>query len=301
MAFVRRICFVVLVSVLLFGSIFSPTTSAKEQNDHTVCLDPGHQLYGNNALEPVAPDSREMKAKITSGTRGVKTKKPEYVLTLEASLLLKEKLESLGYKVVMTRESHEVDISNIGRAQKCNEVQADLAVRIHADGDNSSKTQGISLLYPAWSEGTQTIYSQSKEAAEVILREAAAATGAVSRGVVPRSDLTGFNWSKVPSVLVEMGFMTNPDEDNKLSDAGYLNKLSEGIADGIHLALATQADQPEVEEQSEINLTTNAQTNAQLYEPLNVQVSATRGIWGRVKTWIGELWLYLRHALGLRS
>ena len=85
----------------------------------------------------------------------------------------------------MTRESHEVDISNIERAQMCNEAQADLVVRIHADGDSSPKTQGISLLYPAWSEGTQRIYSQSKEAAEIILHEAAAATGAVSRGAVP--------------------------------------------------------------------------------------------------------------------
>ena len=244
MAFVRRshICFIFLVSILLFGSVPSKPIHAKEPNDQIICLDPGHQLHGNNEPEPVEPNSKEMKAKVTSGTRGVKTKKPEYVLTLEASLLLKEKLEPFGYTVIMTRESHEVDISNIERAQMCNEAQADLVVRIHADGDSSPKTQGISLLYPAWSEGTQRIYSQSKEAAEIILHEAAAATGAVSRGVVPRADLTGFNWSEVPSVLVEMGFMTNPEEDKKLSDSDYLNNLTEGIAVGINLALAAQAD-----------------------------------------------------------
>lgn len=308
MAFVRRskICFIVVVSVLLFGSMPLLPISARDLDEQMVCLDPGHQLYGNNELEPVAPKSKEMKAKVTSGTRGIKTKKPEYVLTLEASLLLKEKLEMYGYKVAMTRESHEVDISNIERAQMCNNAQSDLAVRIHADGDNSPKTQGISLLYPAWSEGTEAIYSQSKEAAEVILDEAAAATGAVSRGVVPRSDLTGFNWSKVPSVLVEMGFMTNPDEDKKLSDSDYLNRLTDGIAVGINLALAVQADEPETEEQSEVNLP----TRTQLYEfsngkmthtklalsPQMVQVSATRGSWGKVETWVGEMWVYLGHA-----
>lgn len=305
MKLIRRsnICCIFMVSVLLFGSLPLSPVGAKGLNDQVVCLDPGHQQYGNNELEPVAPNSKDRKAKVTSGTRGVKTKKPEYVLTLEASLLLKEELRAFGYEVVMTRESHEVDISNIERAQMCNEVQSNLAVRVHADGDSSPKTQGISLLYPAWSEETQLIYSQSKEAAEIILNEATAATGAVSRSAVPRSDLTGFNWSKVPSVLVEMGFMTNPDEDSKLSDSDYLKKLTEGIAVGINLALAAQVDEKEVEGQSEINLP----AITQLYElsngkmtrtkyalsPQIVQVSATRGGWGKVNTWIGELWVDL--------
>ncbi|WP_409343974.1 N-acetylmuramoyl-L-alanine amidase [Paenibacillus sp. MBLB4367] len=309
MTFVRRrkIGFIVLASVLLFGSVLSAPAGAKEQDEQLICLDPGHQLYGNNALEPVAPDSKEKKAKVTSGTRGVSTKKPEYVLTLEASLLLKEKLEALGYKVAMTRDSHEVDISNVERAQMCNEMQADLAVRIHADGDNSPKAQGISLLYPAWSKGNQAIFTPSKEAAEIILREAAAATGAVSRGVVPRSDLTGFNWSTVPSVLVEMGFMTNPDEDRKLSDPDYLNALTEGIASGINLALAAQADEPVAETQARIYL---PQTT-QMYEhadgkmirtplalsPQLLQVSATMGGWGKVSTWAGERWVPLGRAV----
>ncbi|WP_282939086.1 N-acetylmuramoyl-L-alanine amidase [Paenibacillus sp. RC67] len=277
--------------------------SAKTPNEQVVCLDPGHQLYGNNALEPASPDSNEMKAKVTSGTRGVKTKKPEYVLTLEASLQLKDKLEKLGYEVVMTRETHEVDISNIERAQKCNDVQADLAVRIHADGDNSPKAQGISVLYPASSKGNQAWVAQSKDAAGVILNEAIAATGAVSRGVVPRSDLTGFNWSTVPSVLIEMGFMTNPEEDQKLSDADYMNRLTNGITAGINQVLSSLADEPEVEGQSQVYLGANSQlfdfSNGKMIRtqvalsPQIVQLSAAKGSWGKVSTWIGDKWVYL--------
>lgn len=305
MAFVRRsrMGFIVLASVLLFSFLPAFPASANTPDQQVICLDPGHQQYGNNELESVAPDSKERKPKVASGTQGVKTKKPEYVLTLEASLLLKEKLEAFGYTVFMTRDSHDVDISNVERAQMCNRVQPDLGVRIHADGDSSSKTQGISVLYPAWSEATQDIYSPSKEAAGIILQETVSATGAVSRGIVPRSDLTGFNWSTVPSILVEMGFMTNPVEDVKLSDPDYLNELTEGIAVGINLALAAEADEPEVDGEFSIDLP----VVTQLYElsdgkmirtrlalsPQSLQVFATRGNWGKVNTWIGERWVYL--------
>lgn len=285
------------------GWIGPKPVSAKSPNEQVVCLDPGHQLFGNNALEPASPDSKEMKAKVTSGTIGVKTKKPEYVLTLEASLIVKDKLEKLGYKVVMTRETDDVDISNIERAQKCNEVQADLAVRIHADGDHSPKAQGISLLYPASSKGTEAISAQSKETASLILREAISATGAVSRGVVPRSDLTGFNWSTVPSVLIEMGFMTNPEEDEKLSDADYVNSLTNGITAGINMALSSRVDEPEIEGLSLMYLAADSQlfdlSNSKMIRtqvalsPQLVQISATKGEWGKVSTWVGEKWVYI--------
>ncbi|MFC0213902.1 N-acetylmuramoyl-L-alanine amidase [Paenibacillus chartarius] len=277
--------------------------AAKAAGEQIVCVDPGHQLRGNHETEPVSPHSTTMKAKVSSGTTGVKTKKPEYVLTLEASLLLKEKLKSFGYTVVMTRETHDVDISNVERAQRCNEAGADLAVRIHADGDSSSRTQGISLLYPAWSEAAQTIYAPSKAAAEMILADTAAATGAVSRGIVPRSDLTGFNWSTVPTVLVEMGFMTNPNEDLKLSDPEYMNRLTEGMALGITKALAVQVGEQEAEQRFSVDLagqtTLHHYANGRMYRtrlalaPQTVQVTATRGNWGKIETWIGPMWVYV--------
>ena len=50
---------------------------------------------------------------------------------------------------------------------------------------------------------------------------------------VERSDLSGFNWSQVPVVLVETGFMSNPDEDVKLSKPAYRAKLMRALANGI--------------------------------------------------------------------
>ena len=169
-------------------------TAAKPQQGRLVMLDPGHQRYGNNAPESVGPDTRETKPKVSSGTVGVRTKKPEYVLNLEVSLLIKDELVRRGIEVAMTRESHEVDISNKQRADMANEAGAALAVRIHADGDSSPKTKGFSVLYPsASSAAVKPIATESHEAAGFILEHLKAATEKAGRGLSARSDLSGFN------------------------------------------------------------------------------------------------------------
>jgi N-acetylmuramoyl-L-alanine amidase len=57
-------------------------------------------------------------------------------------------------------------------------------------------------------------------------------TGAVNLGLVPRSDLTGFNWADVPAILIETGFMTNPAESGLLRTNAYQLKVARGIAAG---------------------------------------------------------------------
>lgn len=204
-----------------------------------VMLHPGHQ--GNNAPEAVGPDTRETKPKVSSGTVGVRTKKPEYVLNLEVSLLVKAELMKRGIEVAMTRESHEVDISNKQRADMANEASAALAVRIHADGDSSPKTSGFSVLYPSASVASlKPIAADSRQAAGFIAEQLKAATGTPGRGLSARSDLSGFNWARVPVVLVELGFMTNPEEDQRMSDAEYQQKLAVGIADCIEQFLGAR-------------------------------------------------------------
>ncbi len=190
-----------------------------------VCVDPGHQRIGNHDKEPAGPDSEDMKTKVSYGTKGVATRKPEYELTLEVSLKLRDKLQEAGYRVVMVRDHHDVDISNKERALLCNEAKSDVALRIHADGFESSSARGISVLYP--STGAQS--AVSKKLAAKLLEELIYTTKGKSRGIIPRNDLTGLNWSNVPSVLLEMGFMTNPEEDELLSTDEYQEKLVTGM------------------------------------------------------------------------
>jgi N-acetylmuramoyl-L-alanine amidase len=58
-------------------------------------------------------------------------------------------------------------------------------------------------------------------------------TGAPDRGVVKRSDLTGFNWANVPAVLVETGFLTNPTDWRQLHTASYQQRVAVGLANGV--------------------------------------------------------------------
>lgn len=213
----------------------SPTTVPNiPKSNKLVMIDPGHQRLGNNEPEQVGPDTRETKAKVSSGTVGVRTKKPEYVLNLEVSLLLKAELVQRGIIVTMTRETHDVDISNKQRADMANEAGAVLVVRIHADGDAAASTRGFSVLYPSAAQtAVKPIAAESKLAAGYLLEGLQKATGSKGRGLSARDDLSGFNWSKVPVALVEIGFMTNPEEDELMSEAAYQQKLASGIADGI--------------------------------------------------------------------
>jgi N-acetylmuramoyl-L-alanine amidase len=221
----------------------APPAEAAKPARGLISIDPGHQRKGNGQQEPISPDSHTTKPKVTGGTTGVSTGKPEYVLNLEVAVLLKQALISRGFEVLMTREEHDVDISNIERAQMANDAYADLAVRIHADGAASPKATGFSVLYPDPDVRiTQSIQPSSLRAAEAILDAMKKGTGASSRGLAARSDLSGFNWSKVPVVLIEMGFMTNPSEDEQMSDPEYQQQIAEAIAEGIDTYMSSKEE-----------------------------------------------------------
>ena len=207
-------------------------TVNKKNGQYVICIDPGHQTKGDMSQEPVAPGSSEKKFKVSWGTQGVATKIPEYELTLSASKILKKDLEQMGFKVIMTRETNDVNITNSERAIFANDNNADLVIRIHADGSEDSSTTGASLHIPSQdSQYTSKIYPESNECAKLISLQMKQ-DGFKVNNIYQRSDLTGFNWSKVPVVLVEMGFMSNPEEDQKMAETSYQEKMMKSVAEG---------------------------------------------------------------------
>lgn len=202
-----------------------------------VYLDPGHQARANTIHERVSPYSNETKMKVTSGTTGVVTRKPEYVLNLEAAFLLEELLTEKGFEVYLTRSTHDVDISNKERAEMANEKKADLVIRLHADGAENPNVSGFGVLVPS---KKQAISKQSESAATLIVSEVKKQDDVKVNGIRYRSDLTGFNWSIVPVVLLEMGYMTNPTEDQKLSNPAYLEGMLQAVTTGVEKYAALQ-------------------------------------------------------------
>lgn len=201
----------------------------KPLEGYIIGIDPGHQRKGNSSLEPIAPNSKEKKAKVSSGTQGVYTGVPEYKLNLKVGLLLKEELLNLGAKVVMTREEDNVDISNQQRAALTNEANCDIVIRIHANGADSEKTSGYSILVPG-KKYTPDIVQQSTDFAKLLDAKLRDKVDIKSEGVVTREDLTGFNWSITPVVLLEMGYMSNKHDDKLMQTDNYQKTVVKLIA-----------------------------------------------------------------------
>jgi N-acetylmuramoyl-L-alanine amidase len=193
-----------------------------------VCLDPGHGTAPDvgRQTEPIGPGSREQKIKDGGGAPG------EAPVALAIARRTRALLRARGFRVAMTRTADGYRGGNRERAAFCNARGAALMIRIHADGSTDPSRRGIATLVPARRRGwTDDVYAASRRAGTLIQRALLRATGAPDRGVVERSDLTGFNWADVPVVLVETGFMTNAAESRLLRSAAYQRRLAGGLAD----------------------------------------------------------------------
>lgn len=236
----RKNLFLTLSLVLLIAvsgaypmKVYANGKEGKPLKGMIVGIDPGHQLKGNSQKEPIAPNSSKKKAKVTSGTTGKFSKVPEHALNLQVGLKMKKHFESLGAKVVMTREKADVDISNIQRAKIANEAKCDIVLRLHADGIEDSKVSGYSILVPS-GKYTEKIQKKSTNFAKILDKRIAKDCGEIkSRGLSKRADMTGFNWSTVPVIILEMGFMSNKHDDMIMQTEEYQKKLVSATANAL--------------------------------------------------------------------
>lgn len=199
-----------------------------------VVIDPGHQKDGNPEMEPIGPGAAEQKAKVTTGTTGCVTGVPEYELNLQISLQLKEELEERGYRVVMTRETNDVDVSNVERAEIAERAEGDVFVRIHANGSDDSTKEGVMTI--CMTKDTPyhpELYRDSYFLSQVILEHLVERTGSVREYIWETDTMSGINWATIPVTIVEVGYMTNEKEDYLLETPEYQKKVVLGIADGI--------------------------------------------------------------------
>ena len=198
-----------------------------------VCIDPGHGTPPaiGRQTEPIGPGSDVLKIKDGGGASG------EAAVNLAIARRTRTLLLRRGYRVAMTRTGpifRYGNGGNIARAQFCNRRHSALMLRIHADGSTNTSLHGFQTFYPAWHKGwTDDIYTRSFKAARLVQAAALRATDAGNLGLVKRTDLTGFNWANVPAILVECGFLSNPNERRLLQSSAYEWKVARGLTAGV--------------------------------------------------------------------
>ena len=214
----NRVLGVTVLALCLFAALLAPiTTGNAEEPIHTVVLDAGH---GGEDGGAVAGD----------GTL-------EKDLNLTIALRLKEKLETENITVIMTRTTDDDTDGLSGfhkrkdleaRANLGNNSQADLYVSIHINASRSAKDRGFQIWYGKGNAEGEVAATQICE--HVANRNICTRIRAVKQ--VPET-LYIFRTVKIPSLLVECGFLSNNEDLQKLKGEEHQNALCDAICEGI--------------------------------------------------------------------
>ena len=198
--------------------------NAKEENKNTkraIFLDPGHGGSDSGA--------------VSNGLR-------EKDLTLSVYNKVSSRLASLGYSVLTSRNTDK-DVGLVDRADQANKSNADMFLSIHFNAGGRGASYGIeTYYYKARPEYTPAInkdkhndperLEKSRKLAQKIQQSLVSKTGAYDRGV-KRETFAVLRETSIPSILVELGFIDNQEEVNKIKTNEYQEKLADGIVDGI--------------------------------------------------------------------
>lgn len=186
------------------------------KSNYTVVIDAGHG----------GPDP---------GSIGFKTKVHEADLNLKFSKLLKNKLESAGIAVIMTRETEDALAEGRGKAFKKRDMQMrkdiikkvrpNMVVSIHQNSFTNHTLRGAQVFYDKTSD-------ISKQIAELIQTEFKKQLNHANKSISP-GDYYMLKCTAAPSVIIECGFLSHEDEEKLLQTDEYAEKIIDSIYFGI--------------------------------------------------------------------
>ncbi len=213
-------------------------------NGYVVAIDAGHQAKANAEKEPIGPASQTKKAKMPEGAVGTVSGVKEYELTLTIAKQLEADLKSRGYKVIMIRESHDVNLSEAQRSKLANDSEADIFIRLHANSmDNSSIYGAMAMCMTEYNPYNCELSADSYRLSKQIVNNICANTGTKNRGVQKVDNSSSINWCELPVSVVEIGFLSNPDEDRWLQEEEYQGKIVRGISDAVDTYFSAGAEE----------------------------------------------------------
>lgn len=195
-----------------------------------ICIDPGHYQYTSS--------ENEKKGIVDYGAVGNRTAESTNVLL--ASTILRDKLEDIGIKVIMTRdEMNETPLNWDRRLKIANTEGVDLIISVHNNSFNEDSC-GIETLVSQYCKANDDTMIK----ADVIHYEVALASKLRNRGLKKATrGLAILDQTKAPAILVELGFISNPQEEALLSNVSWLEKVMDGLVKGICLAYKITPEQ----------------------------------------------------------
>ena len=146
------------------------------------------------------------------------------------------KLRKLGYQAELAREGDEY-IDKMERVESANAKNALLYVSIHQNSCEDQSVEGIETWYDG-SDQTR----DSGRLAQLIQQATVQETGAKGRELVSEEELCVISKSRMPSCLIETGFLSNRKERGKLATKEYREQIADGIVKGIVLYLTSDGD-----------------------------------------------------------
>ncbi|MBP3460753.1 MAG: N-acetylmuramoyl-L-alanine amidase [Lachnospiraceae bacterium] len=150
-------------------------------------------------------------------------------VNLQIAKAVQTKLNEKGYQVVLTRETDQAYTTE-ERVHLANSLNADIYVSIHQNSCETAEPQGMEVWYSENGKG-----EESERLAKLIQKYTGQSCDANMREISETDSLYVIRESKMPSCLVETGFLSNPAERRNLTDPEYQEQIAEGIVQGIDL------------------------------------------------------------------
>lgn len=149
-------------------------------------------------------------------------------LNLAIALLVRDRLEEQGYKVIMSRET-DTYVAKEARVEEANQSGADIYISIHQNAaEEGAGVNGMEVWYTE--DGDR---SGSKRLAQLIRQQTLKSTGAADRELRGDADFYVTGNTSMPACLIETGFLSNSAERRKLSLAEYQQEIADGIVQGV--------------------------------------------------------------------
>lgn len=194
------------------GYYYFDFLTPQEVYDKVVVIDAGHGGRAPGAIK-----------------QGVKEKDIDLAIVLQLQQIFEESDSNIGVYFTRTDDSNPTFDQ---RVQLANKSDADLFISVHNNSVRSGRMTGTN--------GTQVMYHESDESepgsrnfAQICLEEVSAAAGSRSKGLVEGDSIYIIRTSEVPVALIEVGFMTNQEELDRLRTEEYQRKVAQGIYNAI--------------------------------------------------------------------